>query len=49
MCYRIAATMADGDAAKRAIIDKLLAATPEPERPEPVDAKGLVALAAGGS
>jgi hypothetical protein len=43
LCYRIAMTMKEpaADEAKRAVIDKLLAATPEPERPAVAGAKGL--------
>jgi TRADD-N domain-containing protein len=47
MCFRIASTMAEPDAAKRAVIDKLLGAGPEPERPEPMTSKGLTALVTG--
>lgn len=47
MCFRIATTMKEPDAAKRAVIDKLLGAAPEPERPAPMGAKGLLALATG--
>ncbi|MBO0749118.1 MAG: hypothetical protein J2O44_01630 [Porphyrobacter sp.] len=47
MCFRIATTMQEADTAKRAVIDKLLGATLEPERPTPMSAKGLVTLAAG--
>jgi len=36
MCFRIAETMADGDAGKSAVIEKLLGATPDPERPAPI-------------
>ena len=44
MCFRIATTMDQADEAKRAVIDKLLGAAPEPERPEPMGAGGLPAI-----
>jgi hypothetical protein len=47
MGFRIATTMSDSDAAKRAVIDKLLAAGPAPERPAPMSARGLAGLVAG--
>lgn len=45
MCFRIATTMDQADEAKRAVIDKLLGAAPEPERPEPMGAAGLPVVA----
>ena len=48
MCFRIADTMKEPDDAKRAVIDKLLATGPAPERPAPMSARGLASLATGG-
>lgn len=47
LCYRIATTMEQADEAKRAVIDKLLGASLEPERPAPAGARGLARLIPG--